>query len=196
MSVPQDADGNPLPPQIKAYIDHILMAADADTKFGQFEAADLNQYVAALEAHIRHLAAITQTPPHYLLGSLVNLSAEALAAAEAGLQRKIAEKRMVLGEGYEQALRLAAGMLGDEAASMDMTSQVHWRDVESRSLAQVSDALVKLQTLGVPLSVLLPMIPTLTKTDVDNALAEIEQGGGIDMLARRLAESATPPVAA
>ena len=63
--------------------------------------------MSALEAHIRHLAAITQTPPHYLLGSLVNLSAEALAAAESGLQRKIKEKREVLGEGYEQAFRVA-----------------------------------------------------------------------------------------
>lgn len=193
MAVPEDADGNPLPPQIKAYVDHILMAADPDTHFGQFSAADLNQYVAALEAHIRHLAAITQTPPHYLLGSLVNLSAEALAAAESGLQRKINDKRTVLGEGHEQALRLAAGFLGDETAAMDMSSQVHWQDVESRSLAQVSDALVKLQTLGVPLSILLPMIPTLTKTDVDAALAEIEAGGGVDALARRLAEATVPP---
>lgn len=190
-----DDDGNPLTPQVKAYVDHILMAEDADTKFGQFAAADLNQYVAALEAHIRHLAAITQTPPHYLLGSLVNLSAEALAAAESGLQRKINDKRSVLGEGYEQALRLAAGILGDEEAAMDTSSQVHWQDVESRSLAQVADALVKLQTLGVPLSVLLPMIPTLTKTDVDQALAEIEEGGGVDALARRLAEAATPAAA-
>jgi hypothetical protein len=38
-------NGNPLFPQIKAYIDHILTAVDADTKFGQFAAADLNQYV-------------------------------------------------------------------------------------------------------------------------------------------------------
>lgn len=186
----EQTDGTVLTPQIKAYVDHILMAVDADTKFGQFAAADLNQYVAALEAHIRHLAAITQTPPHYLLGSLVNLSAEALAAAEAGLQRKISEKRAVLGEGYEQALRLAAGMLGDDAAAMDMSSQVHWQDVESRSLAQTSDALLKLSTLGVPLSVLLPMVPGLTKTDVDKALAEIEEGGGLEALARRLAEGA------
>jgi hypothetical protein len=94
----------------------------------------------------------------------VNLSAEALAAAESGLQRKIAEKRVVLGEGYEQALRLAAGILGDETAAMDTSSQVHWRDVESRSLAQVADALLKLNQLGVPAPVLLKMIPGFTKT--------------------------------
>lgn len=166
-----DADGQPMYPKIKAYVDHIIAASDPDTKFGQYTAADLNQYVEALEAHIRHLAAITQTPPHYLLGSLVNLSAEALAAAESGLQRKIREKREVLGEGYEQALGLAALILGDDQAAEDTSAQVHWQDVESRSLAQVADALLKLGQLGVPNSVLFKMIPGWTQEDAESAAA-------------------------
>lgn len=169
-----DSDGNPTIPRIKAYVDSILTAIDKDTKFGQFSAADLGQFVAALEAHIRHLAAITQTPPHYLLGALVNLSAEALAAAEAGLQRKIGETREVLGEGLEQAMRLMAAVLGDDAAAADESSQMRWADVESRSLAQTADALLKLQQMGVPNEKLFPMIPGWTKTDVDEALALIE----------------------
>lgn len=177
IDVPSDADGNPLPPQIKAYVDHILTAADADTKFGQFAAADLRQYVEALDGHIRHLAAITQTPPHYLLGSLVNLSAEALAAAEAGLQRKIREKREVLGEGYEQAMRAASAFLGDETAATDLGSQVQWQDVESRSLAQTADALLKLSQLGVPPKMLYRMIPGWTQRDIDEAVAMADAGG-------------------
>ena len=191
-----DGQGNPLFPTIKAYVDHILTAVDADTKFGQFAAADLNQYVAALEAHIRHLAAITQTPPHYLLGSLVNLSAEALAAAESGLQRKIKEKREVLGEGYEQAFRLAGAVLGREDEAAATSSQVHWQDVESRSLAQTSDALLKLSQLGVPLQVLLKMIPGFTQQDVDEAIDVIERGGGLTQLLDQLANAQQPaPVA-
>ncbi len=167
-----DADGNPLFPTIKAYVDSILTAVDPETKFGQFAAADLSQYVGALEAHIRHLASITQTPPHYLLGALVNLSAEALAAAESGLQRKIAEKRVVLGEGYEQALRAAAAFLGDDEGAADTSSQVRWRDIESRSLAQTADALLKLRQVGVPLEILLPKVPLgLSQQDIDDALA-------------------------
>jgi hypothetical protein len=158
-------------PKIKAYVDHIIAAADPDTKFGQFADANLDQYVNALEAHIRHLAAITQTPPHYLLGSLVNLSAEALAAAESGLQRKIREKREVIGEAHEQALGLAALVLGVDAAALDESAQVHWQDVESRSLAQVSDALLKLSQLGVPNAVLFRMIPGWTQEDADAAAA-------------------------
>lgn len=189
-----DGNGDPIMPTIKAYIDHILLAADPDTKFGQFAAADLRQYVDALEAHIRHLAAITQTPPHYLLGSLVNLSAEALAAAESGLQRKIKEKRQVLGEGYEQAMRLAALILGDEVAAMDTSSQVHWQDIESRSLAQTSDALLKLSQLGVPFQVLIRMIPGLSQQDQDEAVDLIRNGNPIDRLLQELADGQEPAV--
>lgn len=188
-----DSDGNPVMPKIKAYVDHILMAADHDTKFGQFAAADLKQYVDALEAHIRHLAAITQTPPHYLLGSLVNLSAEALAAAESGLQRKIAEKQTVLGEGYEQSLRLSASILGDNEAANDTSSRVHWQDVESRSLAQTSDALLKLSQLGVPVEMLMRMIPGWSKDDIDEASKMIREGGALESLFRELENGLTVP---
>lgn len=191
-NVVTDSDGNPIFPTIKAYIDSIITATDPDTKFGQFQAADLKQYVEALEAHIRHLAAITQTPPHYLLGSLVNLSAEALAAAEAGLQRKIAEKRVVLGEGYEQAMRLAAAFLGDDAGAADTSSQVRWRDVESRSLAQTSDALLKLSQLGVPVEILLRQIPGMTQQDREEAEQLIRSRGGLVEALDRLAAATTP----
>lgn len=194
-----DADGNvPLESRIRAYVDSILMAEDIDTKFGQFAAADLRQFVDGLEAHIRHLAAITQTPPHYLLGSLVNLSAEALAASESGLQRKIRSRREVLGEGHEQTLRLAAAILGDLEAAADITAQVHWQDVESRSLAQTSDALLKLGQLGVPAEMLFRMIPGWTQTDADEAVGMLERGGGISALIDQLnagLESPAAPVA-
>lgn len=189
-----DSSGNPIMPTIKAYIDHILLASDVDTKFGQFAAADLRQYVEALEAHIRHLAAITQTPPHYLLGSLVNLSAEALAAAESGLQRKIREKREVLGEGYEQAMRLAALVLGDEAAAMDTSSQVHWQDVESRSLAQTADALLKLGQLGVPPKMLFQMIPGWTQADAEEAALLVADADPIAQLTRQMEAAQTSPL--
>ena len=181
-------------PTVKAYIDHILTAVDPDTKFGQFQAADLRQYVEALEAHIRHLAAITQTPPHYLLGSLVNLSAEALAAAEAGLQRNIREKREVMGEGYEQAIRLAASMLGLDAAAQDTASQLHWQDVESRSLAQTADALLKLGQLGVPAKMLFHMIPGWTQQDAELAAAELDMADPLRGLADELTRGLTPAI--
>lgn len=190
-----DGDGNPVFPTIKAYIDHILTAVDPDTKFGQFTAADLGQYVNAKDSHIKDLAAVTQTPPHYLLGALVNLSAEALAAAESGMQRKAKDYRDVLGEDVEDWFRTDAAILGLEDEANDDSSQVHWQDVESRSLAQTSDALLKLHQLGVPLQVLIPMIPGLSQQDVAEAIAVIEAGGPMEQIAALLDNAQTSPPA-
>lgn len=187
-----DSDGNPTGPRVKAYVDSILVGDDPDTKFGQFAAADLSKFVEALEAHIRHLAAITQTPPHYLLGSMVNLSAEALAASESGLQRKIRERREVIGEGHEQALRLTARLLGDDAAAMDPAAQVHWQDVESRSLAQTSDALLKLGQLGVPAQKLFQMIPGWTQQDAEEAAAMAADSDPMGLLVQQLEAGLAP----
>jgi len=82
-----------------------------------------------LGADIRDLAAVSQTPPHHLLGHVANLSAEALAAAEAGLTRKVTERKHAFGESWEQTLRLAAYMMGDEEGAADFKAQVpKWID--------------------------------------------------------------------
>lgn len=190
----RDADGQPLMPRIQAYVDAILTAADPDTKFGSFAAADLGAYVQALEAHIRHLAAVTQTPPHYLLGSLVNLSAEALAAAEAGLLRRQHEVRVVVAEGLEQSLRVVSSMLGDDVMASDLRAAVHWADIESRSLSQTADALLKLGQLGVPLPKLLQMIPGWTSTDVQEAVEAARVGSLEDTLSRLVDQAQPEPV--
>jgi hypothetical protein len=196
MAPPLDADGNPLPLPFNTAVDSVMIAESVDSKFGQFDASDLGQYVEALEAHVRHLAAISQTPPHYLLGSLVNLSAEALTAAETGLQRKIRERQMVLGEGYEQMLRLVARAEGDNE---DASAQVHWRDTESRSLSQVADALNKLagpDGLGVPAEMLFEMIPGWSAQDVDRAVRlRADAAAPLEALMQGLADP-TPAVKA
>jgi predicted nuclease of predicted toxin-antitoxin system len=146
----------------------LLVAEDVDTKFGSLPATPLDGFIAAKDADVRDLAAISQTPPHHLLGQVSNLSAEALAASEATLARKTEERRHSFGESWEQTLRIAAAVDGDIDAARDIESQVRWRDVESRSLAQTADALGKLaQMLGVPPQALWERIPGVTQQDVE-----------------------------
>lgn len=145
----------------------ILVSEDKDTKFGTLPASPLEGLVKARDADIRDLAAVTQTPPQHLLGQLANLSAEALAAAEVGLSRKVEERKHTYGEDWEQVLRLAAHIGGDAGAAADTSAEVVWRDMESRSLAQVADALGKIATqLNVPVQALWERIPGVTQTEV------------------------------
>lgn len=166
MAIPIDENGGPVEP-FNAAVNRLWAAEDADTKFGEFSQTDLGGYLSSAEATVRHMATVSQTPPHHLLGQMANLSAEALAAAESGLQRKIAERKSSFGESHEQTLRLTAHASGDAKGWEDLSAQVVWRDTEARALASTVDALGKLtQMLQIPPQELWERIPGVTQTDV------------------------------
>ncbi|GLY51306.1 phage portal protein [Lentzea sp. NBRC 102530] len=147
--------------------DRLLHSDSPETRFGSFDATPLNGYVEVLEQVLRHLAAITQTPPHTLLANLTNLAADALDAAEDGLQRRVGERRTSYGESWEQVLRLCCLLDGDLAGWNDTSAQVRWRNTQSRSLASVVDAWGKAVTmLGVPARATWDRLPGVTDTDV------------------------------
>jgi hypothetical protein len=131
----------------------LLTNENQDGRFGSFPESTLKGYLDSVEQDVNMLAAITQTPPHYLLGRMINLSADAIKAAEAGLVSKVRRRSLHLGEGYEEASRLSLQLVGNPAAA-DISAEVVWADFETRSEGQRVDALVKMATLGVPRSVL------------------------------------------
>lgn len=180
--------------RLRLKVEDLLVAEDPDTKFGTLDETPLGGLIEAHDADVRALAALSQSPAHELVGQMANLSAEALAAAEGSLTRRVTRVKHPLGESWEQTLRLAARVMNNEDAARDMGSQMHWRDMESRSLAQAADALGKLaQMLGVPVELLWEKIPGWTQTDVERAKALAEQGGGLEALMRELAAGQTSP---
>jgi len=136
----------------KAAVDRVWIAegeAGAAAKFGEFEATDLQNYTGAIEQRIQSLAARTRTPPHYLLGQIVNVSGDALKAAETGLASKVRGKQASFGEGLEEAVRLAFAWMDDDRAT-DIQAQVSWAPSEARSESEYIDSLTKKLALGVP----------------------------------------------
>lgn len=145
----------------------LLVAEDPDTKFGTLEETALGGFISAADADRESLAAVSQLPSHLLTGKLVNLSAEALAAARSSMTQKAYERKISFGSSHSQALRLAAKLDGDLDAARDVFARVTWQDVEVRSLAQAVDALGKAATmLGIPKQFLWARIPGVTATDV------------------------------
>jgi hypothetical protein len=94
--------------------------APDEMKLGEFEQTNLEGYIKSREASLRHAATLSQTPVHELIGELVNLSAEALAAAEAGKDRKVGERHTLLGESHEQTLWLVGA---DDGRSRSPTTR-------------------------------------------------------------------------
>lgn len=162
-----------------------------NVKIGEFDQTDLDGYIKSREATLRHAATLSQTPVHELIGEMINLSAEALAAAEAGKDRKVAERQTNAGESHEQMLWLC-GQLGDFEVSDD--AQVKWRDTSARSFAATVDALGKLtQMLGVPPEEVWERVPGVTKQDVERWKNAAKQGDAFSQLTTMLNGQNTPP---
>jgi hypothetical protein len=164
--VPVDETGRESRP-FKPGVDRLWASEDADTKFGEFSETDISQIINAREATIRHMATISQVPPYSLLGSLVNLSADAMAAARDGLDRKVDEIKAVATDPWRNVFRLCSKASGDTEGWMDLHGQVMWRDTSARSFAATIDGLGKAaQMLGVPAHELWRRIPGVSAEDV------------------------------
>ena len=176
---------------VRVSMARLMSFEDDDVKVGSFPAASVEPYNSIIEEMLTHVAMEAQIPLA-AFGRMANLSAEAIAMAEAPHQRKLIEKRESFGESWEQLIRLAAEM-GDETVAD--TAEVMWRDTEARSFSQVVDGIVKLQTAGVPIEELLQEIPGWSKNRVDSAKAAIRRASGRGVL-DRLRNTRDPDAAA
>jgi len=166
--------------KVQVAVNKVLTFEDPETKIGQLAAADLTSYIDSRRDALRNLAAISQTPAHQLRGELVNLSAEALAAAEQSEQRKITERETMFGEAWEQTLALAAEAAGLES---DPAAQVRWKDTEARAFAATVDALGKMaQMLSIPVQELWEKVPGVTQADVERWKSAAAQGDSFAQL--------------
>jgi hypothetical protein len=164
-----DEHGQPKPIPMNHNARRFLFAEDENVKFGSLEGTALDGFINSIDMSIRHLAAVSQTPPHHLLGQIANLSAEALLAAETALSRKIEEFRHSFGESWERVFRLASELGGDPASAEDFHGEVIWRDMEMRSLAQAADGLGKLkEQLGIPARGLWSRVPNVTQNEIED----------------------------
>lgn len=155
VELPVDPDTGEHVQTFKAAIDRLwVIGPDEDgennARIGEFAATDLANYYKAIETRIQSLAARTRTPPHYLLGSIVNASGDALKAAETGLASKVRGKARSFGEAIEEAVRIAFAWMGDAARATDRSAQTIWGPMESRSESEYVDSLVKKMAMGVP----------------------------------------------
>jgi hypothetical protein len=145
--------------EIAAGQSRLWRAESPETTFGQLEPGDVQNYIGPIELYIDHLAAVTQTPAYYLKGKMANLSADALRAADAGLVDRCRAKLLGLGDGWEEVMRVAFLAKGDEKRGHAIAAETLWADTETKSLAQLVDAAVKLrESLSLPLEMCWEMI--------------------------------------
>lgn len=181
-----DDAGNPQAP-FDPGADLLWAVEDDKAEFGDFETTDIRPLLDATKADVNDLAAVTRTPPHYLLGALVNVSGDALTAAETGLVSKVRDRMASWGESWEDVDRIG-GLYLDRAP--DPSSSLIWADPQFRSRAEMADAAVKESSVGVPWAMLMER---LQFTPDDIKLMRSERAADA-MLAAATAPVASPPV--
>lgn len=165
---PSDEAGRPKPP-FQPGVDRVWAAEDPTSRFGEFNETHLEPYINSREAGIRHMSTISQVPPYHLLGQIANLSAEALAAARDGLDRKVEELQSILTDPWRNSFRLNALAAGDKKGWNDLNGEVVWRNTSARAFAATIDGLGKAaQMLGIPVEELWRLIPGATADDVNS----------------------------
>lgn len=161
-------------------VDRVMFFTGDDVKVTEWTAANLDAYTKVMEVAVGHIAAQTRTPQHYLIGKMVNLSGDALLAAETGLVKRVEEKQLWFGQALREMFRLIALAQGNEAKARSLSSgRVLWANAESRSDAQTADALTKLRQMGFPFE-WIALQYGLTPTEVTEVLAMREREIDLD----------------
>jgi hypothetical protein len=157
-------------------------------RIGEFAETTLDGYLRSREATLKYGATLSQTPVHELIGELVNLSAEALAAAEAGRDRKVMLAKTSLGEGHEQL----AQVIGDyQGLDIPEDLETVWRDTSARAFGAIVDALGKLAAqLQIPPQMLWDRIPGVTRQDIQRWQQAAAEGDAMAQLTGMLDQQA------
>ncbi|QFG09391.1 portal protein [Mycobacterium phage Yuna] len=174
---------------LKASALRVWTFEDPEVKAQAFPPASVEPYNAVLAEMVEHVVMEAQISPSQV--KVVNVSAEALAAAEHREQLKLANKRESFGESWEQVMRLAVEMDSSAETQPDRAAEVIWRDTEARSFGAVVDGVVKLAQAGVPIEFLLPLVPGMTQQQIQ-AIKDALRSGGTKTLVDTLLAGGLP----
>ncbi|PRX90833.1 phage portal protein [Allonocardiopsis opalescens] len=168
--------------------ERILWVPDPNASTSEWSAARLDVFSAVIERAVEHIAAQSRTPPHYLIGRVANLAAEALTAAETGLVSKTNERIVYADPSIREIYALTAQAAGDEdRAAAARAGTVMWADTQFRALSQKVDALLKLRQMGFPFAWLAEQYG-LEPPEVERVLAMREAEARLDPIGAISAE--------
>lgn len=144
----------------------VLISESTDTKFGVLPGSNLEPFLRSYGDTLQYLGALAQVPPHLFVGNIANLSADAIAAMSSSYASKVRSYQASFGQTWDGVMRSCAFILATQypdrpeflREAQDYSTEIVWRDFETRSLAQTADALLKIHNLGVPAEMLWPFL--------------------------------------
>lgn len=125
IEVQQDADGKTIEP-FKSGPDRLWIAADPNSKFGDFESAELDQFLKVKDSFRIDIASVTGTPLHYLMPHMHGQpSGETLKRSETRFIAKVRDRQASFGQVWSDMMEFA---LLIEGRGRDIRLKTKWED--------------------------------------------------------------------
>jgi hypothetical protein len=143
-----DEEGRPKRPPFNYGVDKLLYTESADSAFGNFQAADLKQFLEVLENFRAEIARVSGTPLHYLFITRGDFpSGEAMKSAEARFTKKLRDRQTWFGNVWEDLVAFALQIEGQELGESPLDAI--WTNASPRSEKEIAETLLMKQKLGV-----------------------------------------------
>lgn len=145
----QDPEGRPLS-KWSRITGRIWTSKNENTKMGQFSEAQLSNFHASITALAELVASVAGLPPHYLGVKHENpASADAIRSSEVRLVKRAERRQRAFGGAWEEVIRLAYLMQGEDLPDGADRMETIWRDAATPTISQSADAAVKKKAEGI-----------------------------------------------
>ena len=133
-----------------------LQSESPDTKFGQFNSADLSGYENLIATITQQIGSLTGLPPHYLgLHGDQPANADGVRAAEAQLASAAYSDQRQLDTPWSRVAQLLRAVNDDGIDPAGTDAKPVYSSPEIRTPAQAADAALKQRDIGIPLETVL-----------------------------------------
>jgi hypothetical protein len=148
IEVEYDQEGRVKVP-FQAGVDHIWVASDANAKFGDFQAAELEQFLKVKDSFRIDIASVTGTPLHYFLQQSGEFaSGESLKRSETRFLAKVRDRQASFGQVWADVMSFA---LRIEGVAQNAQLITEWEDPSPMSERERLENLLLKKQIGLPL---------------------------------------------
>ena len=133
-------------------VERWVTVANDNAKFGQFEGANLEQFLKVQNEFRMEIARVSGTPlTYFFLQSGDAPSGVALRAIEKRFLKKVEDRQGVFGQVWEEVMALALKMSGENSfgAESDVRLFAQWADPAPASEGERLDLVLKKQDIGI-----------------------------------------------
>lgn len=146
IEIDYDKDGKAVAP-FTAGIDRLWIAQDPNARFGDFEAANLDQFLKVKDSFRIDLASVTGTPLHYLMPHMKGQpSGESLKKAETRFLAKVRDRQESFGQTWADLMAFA---LMIEGAGNNIRLHTTWEDPSPTSDREVLENILIKKDIGI-----------------------------------------------